>query len=571
MIGSWLLDLTADGAAGVARARRLRRPRLGLGRGPLDVDRRDRGGRARAGAHHGALRALRLARPRRLRRQGALGDAQAVRRPRREGRAVADGPPHGHRDGGGSSRRRRPAGRRRDRRRPPRGEARAPLARRGQDAPRRLRAARPPGRRLGRSRALARGRAPRAAGRSRSRTIGCSRRVCWIAPGPSPTQSPPRARPSRPPPLMGASFARAFPPGPDGMPALDFALLGLGEDGHTASLFPDAPALDARGEVCVPVHDAPKPPPDRVSLTLDVLRASRAAAILAVGAQKAHSGGEGARGPRPTRARQPARRRADRADRGPSGRAGSAGAGPGVMARSDAADALVFFGATATSPTSRSFPRFSRMIRRGHLDMPIIGVAKSGWDLDRSARSGPTTASPSTAASTRPRSTSSRPRCSLHRRRLRRPGHLRRASRGARRRRTHPSTTWRSRRACSATVVSELARSGCAEGAKVMVEKPFGHDLESAERSTGRSPGLSRAARSSGSTTTSARRPVENLLYFRFANSFLEPIWNRDHVRQRPDHDGRELRRRRAGRVLRGGRSDPRRDPEPHAPGARAC
>ncbi len=86
---------------------------------------------------------------------------------------------------------------------------------------------------------------------------------------------------------MGASFASAFPPARTACLRLDFALLGLGEDGHTASLFPDAPTLDARGEVCVPVHDAPKPPPDRVSLTLDVLRAARAGAILADGAEKA--------------------------------------------------------------------------------------------------------------------------------------------------------------------------------------------------------------------------------------------------------------------------------------------
>src|SRR5947208_12795645 len=46
------------------------------------------------------------------------------------------------------------------------------------------------------------------------------------------------------------------PAGPDGVPAFDLALLGIGEDGHTASLFPHAPALDVRGEVCVAVHDA---------------------------------------------------------------------------------------------------------------------------------------------------------------------------------------------------------------------------------------------------------------------------------------------------------------------------
>jgi 6-phosphogluconolactonase len=86
----------------------------------------------------------------------------------------------------------------------------------------------------------------------------------------------------------GRKLRERVPAGPDGIPALDFALLGLGEDGHTASLFPGAPALEARDEVCVAVHDAPKPPPDRVTLTLDVLRAARAAAILADGPGKAH-------------------------------------------------------------------------------------------------------------------------------------------------------------------------------------------------------------------------------------------------------------------------------------------
>jgi 6-phosphogluconolactonase len=85
----------------------------------------------------------------------------------------------------------------------------------------------------------------------------------------------------------GDLIRERVPAGPDGIPALDFALLGLGEDGHTASLFPDAPALEAGGEICVAVHDAPKPPRDRVTLTLDVLRSARGAAILAVGDAKA--------------------------------------------------------------------------------------------------------------------------------------------------------------------------------------------------------------------------------------------------------------------------------------------
>jgi 6-phosphogluconolactonase len=77
------------------------------------------------------------------------------------------------------------------------------------------------------------------------------------------------------------------PRGPSGLPAMDLALLGLGEDGHTASLFPHAAALESRGEICVAVHHAPKPPPDRVSLTLDALRAASSALILAVGEAKA--------------------------------------------------------------------------------------------------------------------------------------------------------------------------------------------------------------------------------------------------------------------------------------------
>jgi len=89
------------------------------------------------------------------------------------------------------------------------------------------------------------------------------------------------------------------PAGPNGVPALDLALLGLGEDGHVASLFPHAPALDSRDEICVAVHDAPKPPPDRVSLTLDVLRAARSVLVLAVGEGKSGAAAAAVSGPDP--------------------------------------------------------------------------------------------------------------------------------------------------------------------------------------------------------------------------------------------------------------------------------
>jgi 6-phosphogluconolactonase len=82
---------------------------------------------------------------------------------------------------------------------------------------------------------------------------------------------------------------RLVPGGAGGVPALDLALLGLGEDGHTASLFPGHPEVEMRGDLCLPVHDSPKPPPDRVTLSLDMLLGSRHILLLATGEGKAQA------------------------------------------------------------------------------------------------------------------------------------------------------------------------------------------------------------------------------------------------------------------------------------------
>jgi 6-phosphogluconolactonase len=67
---------------------------------------------------------------------------------------------------------------------------------------------------------------------------------------------------------------------------LDLVLLGIGPDGHIASLFPGSATLAEERALCVGVEDSPKPPPERITLTLPVLRAARGCLLVAVGASK---------------------------------------------------------------------------------------------------------------------------------------------------------------------------------------------------------------------------------------------------------------------------------------------
>ena len=107
-------------------------------------------------------------------------------------------------------------------------------------------------------------------------------------------------------------------------------------------------------------------------------------------------------------------------------------------------------------------------------------------------------------------------------------------------------------------------------GARVVVEKPFGRDLASARALNATLHTVFDEKRIFRIDHYLGKEPVQNILYFRFANTFLEPIWNRHYVQQRADHDGRAVRRRRPRPLLRGSRRDPRRHPESHPEHARA-
>jgi 6-phosphogluconolactonase len=79
----------------------------------------------------------------------------------------------------------------------------------------------------------------------------------------------------------------ALPAAPGGAPRLEVVWLGVGEDGHCLSLFPGRPEVEVGDRLVVPVHDSPKPPPDRVSLTLAALAGTERLLVLAAGAGKA--------------------------------------------------------------------------------------------------------------------------------------------------------------------------------------------------------------------------------------------------------------------------------------------
>jgi len=190
-------------------------------------------------------------------------------------------------------------------------------------------------------------------------------------------------------------------------------------------------------------------------------------------------------------------------------------------------DAFVFFGATGDLAYKQIFPALHGLIRDEGFDLPIVGVARSG-DLDalRERAKQSLDAHGATDAGAR--------RHLLERLRYVKGSDedletfhaLRRELGDAK----HPLHYLAIPPALFSEVVANLEASGCADGARVILEKPFGRDLSSAQALNARvhdifpEPAIFRIDHYLG------KEPVQNLMYFRFANSFLEPLWNRDHV-----------------------------------------
>lgn len=198
--------------------------------------------------------------------------------------------------------------------------------------------------------------------------------------------------------------------------------------------------------------------------------------------------------------------------------------------RNDRSGAMVFYGATGDLAAKKIFPALQRMVKAGTLDVPVIALARGDWTLEKlrqRARESIEEHGGGVDPDAFPRLMdllrivvgSYQEDATFDA--------LRRELEGAAR----PVHYMAIPPSLFETVVRQLGRSGCAQNARLVLEKPFAHDLASAREL---SAVLHRCIDEEAVFRIDhylGKEAVQNVVFFRFANAFLEPIWNRRYVK----------------------------------------